>query len=460
MPNKERNSRSTPAKNKATKPTSQGSEGTNKAASSNALSRIVLPPSEFIVDRSRLIDFQQCPRMGFYGYGYDGIGLDTLKKSVYLLRGQAIHTGVAIILAGYPSKPEDAIRAALAEFEVRARKGMEIEKGEENPPSIEEEKRIIEGALWAFVATLLPRIKAQYTILDVEREEAVSLGDGVTLLARTDALLEHKIDHTLHIWSLKTTKQYDSRKEADGQTDIQGLSEALAVEARLGKKVKSIQMCYFILGRRKTIETDIGKETITQSPFAWGYRRLGGGIGQGDEYYASQYWECHEPHTTTHTKKATSCPGGKTHKINDDFEMFPTDEYPCGIQGWIEDIASGEVKGGDLESLILLPSEYFRQERDIVSFKRQAFYQAREIKEGLTAVNRYSHPDEKEIKEDALDAMFRQHKHRCHYPGDCNFLKLCFPPPGERDDIAKNPLKYGYRLREPNHPAELQTLKG
>ncbi len=420
---------------------------------------IVLPPGEFIVDRSRLIDDQQCPRQGYWGYGYDGIGLDTLRKSVYLLRGHALHQGVAGMLAGYPTRLEDAVSIASATFEGHARKGMEIEKGEENPPSIEEEKRIIEGVLWAFTLTLLPRLRAQYTILDVEREEAVSLGDGVTLLARTDALLEHKIDHTLHIWSLKTTKVYDSRKEADGQTDIQGLSEALAVEARMQRKVKSIQMCYFILGRRKTIQTDIGSETITQSPFAWGYRRAGGGIGQGDEYYASQYWECREPHITTHTKKASQCPGGKTHKINDDFEMFPTDEYPGGIKGWIEDMQSGEVKGGSLEELILMPSEYFRQERDIRSFTVQAYWQAKQIQHGLGELDNSRARNNVEARGDLLDIHFRQHKHRCHYPGDCNFLKLCYPPPGEREAILSNPLAYGYRLREPNHPAETQTLR-
>lgn len=420
------------------------------------LDEIILPPGEFVVDRSRLIDFQQCPRQGYWGYGYNGIGLQREKQSVYLARGDALHEGTAFLIAGVLS-PQKCIEQALAVFEDNARKGLDIEKGEDNPPSIEEEKRIIEGALWAFYFTTLPRIKGQYNILDIEKEEAVSLGQGVTLLARTDALLEHKIDHTLHIWSLKTTKQYDSRKEADGMTDVQGLSEALAVEARLGKKVKSIQMCYFVLGRRKTIETDIGKDVITQTPFAWGYRRVGGGIGQSDEYYASQYWECHEPHITTHTKKATQCPGGKTHKIGDDFEMFPTDEYSGSIKRWINDILNGDVLPGQLliEELILMPPEYYRQERDIQSFRRQAYHQALEIKGGLEAIE-----DAEYEKEEALDIFFRQHKHRCHYPGDCDFLKLCFPPPAERDAILKNPLKHGYRLREPNHPAELQVLKG
>lgn len=418
---------------------------------------IVLPAGEFIVDRSRLIDYQQCPRSGYWGYGYEGVGLDTLQKSVYLLRGSALHEGTAALFCD--EQPQWCIRRALESFEKEARLGMEIEKGEENPPAIDEQKRIIEGALWAFYFTLLSRIKAQYNILDIEKEEAVSLGSGVTLLARTDALLEHKIDRTLHIWSLKTTKTYDSRKEADGMTDIQGLSEALAVEARMNRKVKSIQMCYFILGKRKTIETDIGKESITQSPFVWGYRRAGGGIGQGDEYYAEQYWKCNEPHMTTHTKKSTQCSGGKTHKIGDDFEMFPTDEYPTGIKGWIEDINAGEIMPGPslFDELIFMPSEYFRQARDIESFQRQAFFQAEEIRDGLYKVN--EHYAKTNMEEVGLDRYFRQHKHRCHYPGDCAFLKLCYPPPSEREAILANPLKHGYRLREPNHLAEMQILK-
>lgn len=427
---------------------------------------IILPQGEFIVDRSRLIDFQECPRQGYWRYGYNGIGITREKQSVYLARGHAFHTGVAYLLPDNSREAEFCILRALDEFERTARSGLDIEKGEENPPDIEEQKRLIEAALWAFALTALPRIKAKYHILDIEKEEAVLLGDGVTLLARTDALLQHKIDETLHIWSLKTTKQYDSRKEADGETDIQGLSEALAVEARVGKKIRSIQMCYFVLGKRQTIETDIGKETVTASPFCYGYRRSSGGIGQGDEYYAERYWKCTAPHTTTHTKKATECPGGKTHKIGDDFEMFPIDEYPGGIRQWIEDILSGEVMpgrsliegdGGKDRGLIFMPAEYFRQERDITSFKRQAYWQAREIQAGLGAAARREQLN-RELEE-ILDMKFRQHKHRCHYPGDCDFLKLCFPPPGDREAILANPLRFGYKLREPNHPAELQTLR-
>jgi hypothetical protein len=404
--------------------------------------------------------------MGYWGYGTFGVGLDREKQSVYLARGAALHTGVALLLNTHA--PEACILESVAEFEDKARKGLDVEKGEENPPDIEEQKRLIEGALWGFYFTLLPRIKAQYTILDIEREEAVSLGGGMTLLARTDALLEHKIDHTLHIWSLKTTKQYDSRKEADGETDVQGLSEALAVEARMNKKVRSIQMCYLVLGKRNTIETDIGKETITASPFCYGYRRASGGIGQGDEYYAEKYWKCTEPHTTTHTKKATECPGGKTHKIGDDFEMFPIDEYPGGIRQWIEDILGGIVmpgpdlivgSGGKDRGLVFMPAEYFRQERDIRSFVVQAYWQAKQMQHGLNELDNYQAREDIEAREGFLDIHFRQHKHRCHYPGDCDFLKLCFPPPGDRDAILQNPLKYGYKLREPNHPAELQTLR-
>lgn len=433
---------------------------------STALSAITLPPGEFIVDRSRLIDFQQCPRLGYYAYGYNGVGLDPLRKSVYLLRGAALHAGIASLLTRDLSssvimKSTDLIvRETLANFEKEARKGMEIEKGEDSPPSIDEEKRIIEGALWAFNFVALPRIRAQYEVLDVEREEAVPLGPGVTLLARSDAVLRHKIDGSFHIWSLKTTSSYDSRKEADAQTDVQGLSEALAVEARLGKKVKSIQMCYLILGKRYVSKTDIGKEVITKTPFAWGYRRAGGGIGMGDEYYAEQYWKCSAPHITTHTKKASQCPGGKTHKIGDDFEIFPTDEYPGGVRGWIEALLEGITitPGASLfDDLLIMPPEYYRQERDVQSFKQQAYWQAKEIQTGLRNVDYVvQHKLNTELE---LDIHFRQHKHRCHYPGDCDFLKLCFPPPGEREAILGDPLKFGYKLREPNHPAELLVLR-
>lgn len=427
----------------------------------NPTVRITVPAGDFIIDRSRLIDYQQCPRMGYWGYGYEGKGLAPLASSVYLIRGSAIHAGVGWLLHD-PANIEvpDIIEGALDMFEREARKGLDVERGEENPPDITEQKRVIEGALWAFYLTALPRLKGAYHIRSVEREEAVSLGQGVTLLARTDAHLQHKVEGTHHIWSLKTTKTYDSRKEEDAQTDIQGLSEALALEARIGQKIRSIQMCYLVLGKRQVIKTDIGPEVVTKSPFCWGYRRLGGGIGQGDEYYASQYWNCDTSHIITHLKKSDSkkalhlgCPGGKTHKIGDDFEMFPTDEYPTGIKGWIEDILSGEIKPGSsaIEELVLMPSEYFRQERDIVSFKRQAYWQAVEIKKGLEIVSRALTAEGKEY---VLDQFFRQHKHRCHYPGTCDFTKLCFPPPGDRDEVFKNPLKFGYAYRVPNHPAE------
>lgn len=64
--------------------------------------------------------------------------------------------------------------------------------------------------------------------------DAESRHHQLWFMSRPDALLRHRIDSHLEILSYKTTGAWDIRKDADAKRDMQGLSEGVEVERRLG----------------------------------------------------------------------------------------------------------------------------------------------------------------------------------------------------------------------------------
>ena len=58
---------------------------------------------------------QRCPRAYFWGYTYQGIGVERARVDVPLARGIYVHAGLEAILRG--DRIDDAIKFALAKFD-------------------------------------------------------------------------------------------------------------------------------------------------------------------------------------------------------------------------------------------------------------------------------------------------------------------------------------------------------
>lgn len=127
-----------------------------------------------------------------------------------------------------------------------------------------EQAALVEAMVRAYARRRLRPLLEQYEVLEVEREgewqlsewqqcptchsldirgrclcgipDDASLEDyELWFMSRPDALLRERQSNQLFILSFKTTGSWDIRKERDAQHDMQGLSEGVEVERRLGE---------------------------------------------------------------------------------------------------------------------------------------------------------------------------------------------------------------------------------
>jgi hypothetical protein len=111
-----------------------------------------------------------------------------------------------------------------------------------------EQSALVEGLVRAYARRRLRPLLEEFEVLEVEREGTWELArqDGVgyvrfgtdysiVFCSRPDALLRSRSDNSLYLMSFKTAASWDRRKELDAQHDMQGLSEGVEVERRLGE---------------------------------------------------------------------------------------------------------------------------------------------------------------------------------------------------------------------------------
>ena len=194
------------------------------------------PKFPTLTDRSRTLAFHECPRRRFYGYEYLGTGVRLKAAAVPLITGTYVHEGLACLLLGKPV--EEAVQIALEGYmlEVESR-GIQLESIHQDKLYIAyEQKALIEALLRAYAIHQLPILLKDYVVLEVEREEVLPLSSNLIWQARLDALLMEKAEgNDLHIMSFKTAASFDKRTDAGNRHDMQGISEAAAVNHRIAK---------------------------------------------------------------------------------------------------------------------------------------------------------------------------------------------------------------------------------
>lgn len=188
-------------------------------------------------DRSRSETFQRCPAKRFWGYGFEGRGIQANEPKAEKELGQALHIGIARLMKGYD------IKSALFSSKRYLTKHL---------PGVDgiQAKLTCEGLLRAFDKIWLPKIFNRYMIVNVESEETFNLSDDLIFMSRPDAILEHKISGDLYLWSLKSTRKWDDRRAKEHLHDTQGVSEIPGVEVRLGRKIKGVHVFFMLTGRK------------------------------------------------------------------------------------------------------------------------------------------------------------------------------------------------------------------
>lgn len=392
-----------------------------------------------------------------------------------------------------------------------------------------EQSALVEGMVRAYARRRLAPLLTEFEVLEVEREgewlladlgcladfgrEAVPYAtdaDGnhpwaqIVFLSRPDALLRSRVDNSLYLLSFKTTASWDIRKERDAQHDMQGLSEGIEVERRLGgwwdqicttalvpfecskaiasylrdlpapPRVLGIRYEYMLKGQRwtdKDLSARFGVECRSQK-----------------SHLIRQYVATSVPKATRATTAAYSygdvCwswdylreDGTSSRLAWQNWQSWPVWEQPGGVKAWIDLLdqsmmamsaydstvgmepremgwkspaqALGFTTTHPLDEVFLPPITVFRNDDDLRDLVEQMEAQERRIAESVTTVEAATSDDE---RRSLLNQHFPQTRRACEYPSTCPYVKLCYG--GE--EIRREPLTGGlYRRRVVNHPRE------
>lgn len=409
-------------------------------------------------DRSRIEAAGVCLRRRFWGWEYQGAGLERIGPQLDLHVGTAVHTGIEGVILGREHPVEDA----LAEF-VRLTEGYAIPEGW--PRQLIEKAEIAEALIHAWRLVVWPDAQQEYETLAVEREESASLGqDGqtITLMARPDWLVRRRADGAVFIINFKTVSRADKLWREQWRYDMQTFSEALAVEQRLGQPVAGTLIQGLLKGSKpwtpddKQENPDPSRLRVNHnSPLIYCWFKAGEPPMTDDEFVAlNRYeWSCTEPHDR--------CKGGATHRLGKGYSKVPVSEkFPGGIAAWIEHLAATDpalVRSQiiDLPPILRSPYEIERWKRQVIPREVEIHRRSSEIVAGPVPSqppeNEQDEQADREWREAMMDRYFpmnTQHGN-CIRPGECSFLNVCFGM------AAADPLESGeYRVRTPNHDTE------
>lgn len=376
-----------------------------------------------------------------------------------------------------------------------------------------EQQALVEALVRAYARRRLRPLLEEFEVLEVEREGQWQLhfsDDGqpnefeVLFMSRPDALLRERISNQLFILSLKTAATWDIRKERDAGHDMQGLSEGVEVERRLGEWWDSLQ-------RHKVINTAVGKDpsaamvhylsklsapprihAIRYEYMLKGYRKvdddltsdlgmaartqrshlvranLNKGMAAGDEKWCWS-WEFTKDDgspSKLHYKswKGTAVWEHMTtaewiDKLDSATATMSTPDPTLGIEpqvlGYQCEAQLGFTETHPLDDIFLAPIVVYRNDDDLRDWIDATEAQETRVVEGLVKIAAAMQPqvgqsDEGYVRH-LLNDYFPMHRSACEYPSTCAFAKICYGS----EEIKVDPIASGvYERRKANHPQE------
>jgi hypothetical protein len=397
----------------------------------------------------------------------------------------------------------------------------------------QEQSSLVEGMVRAYARRRLRPLLEEFEVLEVEREGEWELATGdygagagylkygenwagelsdpysIAFMSRPDALLRSRVDNSLYLMSFKTAATWDRRKELDAQHDMQGLSEGVEVERRLGEWWIQIndtpddtaltECC-----KKLDIEYCTGRylKSIPAPPRILGIRyeyMLKGYRGKDKELSAKLGFDCwsqrshlvrkYVAHSTPVKGSAFSLgdecwsydylkeDGGTTNLYYGHWKSEPVDD----VKVWIDKLDQSEevmsaydsTVGQDprslgwksagqtlgftvqhpLNAIFIPPITVYRSDDQLRDWLEQVEAQEVKVAESVVLVAAATDEDE---RRSLLNILFPQSRRACEYPSTCGFCAkgqdVCFG--GE--DIRARPLESGKFVRRvPNHPQEL-----
>lgn len=245
-----------------------------------------------LIDRSRVVAREECPRLRYLNYDFDGDGLDSTQMSLPLLSGIAIHSAHARLLAGESLEGvvESTISEYVKEIEAKGLLGLEVTKA-----VIKEQSSLLEGMLRVWFAIRMPAILEEYEVESIEQKWDWEMAPGLVERIRMDAILLRRDDGLRHILDYKgmgyPSEFFMEKQEHDLQTNlyIQALKE------KTGEPVGGIIYEGLIRGvfRKDTAKSSpFYGQKIQQSPYTLAYALKGeAGTLYQTEYTSRKGWQ-------------------------------------------------------------------------------------------------------------------------------------------------------------------------
>jgi len=422
------------------------------------------------IDRSRIIEFQKCPRARYLAYHHLGTGLQRTRKSLPLQFGSAFHEGAEHLLQG---NVEEAVLRAFLFLEQALNGGTSFD-GEE-PKNVEDALRYGREEQMALVEALLrgwhlyegKEFLEQFEVMEVEREgrallEIGSMGiettvkldgtnihrpydNGLTLMFRPDALVREKASGDLYVISWKTCSSFGKRNELQARHDMQSMSEVWGVQQTRAEelyrlfgsvsdtyrhRIEGVIYKWIVKGRRSLDKWDGLYKQNSHLIYGWLKR---GDTPEMDEWSWAYEWEKED--------------GSGSSRLGKGWRKVPIwREYEGGVKAWIDDLHHRRVFPRHLSALasvfpVQTPVE--RRADEVESWRTQVVQQELEIADKLEQLRLYLLIGEP--PKELLDKLFPQYTHSCHSFLGCAFLGSCWEgAPAQPGDL--------YQIRLSNHP--------
>lgn len=425
-------------------------------------------------DRSRLETAADCYRKYYWNYGFLGIGIVKVRDiPPYwpFYSGRFIHEGAELVIKGVNGR--DAADKVASDYvalilplissgdmdpEVMARMSMELDQ------EVDLVKALVYG--WSIVG--YPRLLSIYQPVEggVEQEEEISwlldrppLGQGndnnidyrskLTLMTRTDILVRSKYGPTALLVNLKSVKDPNERWRNTFSKDMQTLTEAIAVEERLGIKVDGVIIEGLVKGSQKEWPKGSGFWQYYNSLiYCWAKDStevsLPGEQG-GMQYEINWDYTCTGPHVMGNNSK---CPGGRNHTLGKGFRKRRAAEcYPGGVYAWVDYV--NEHDRTTLESYFVSLPPINRDAYEVERWKRQTLIAEKDRQDKAATVDSLFIAGEKNRAYEYLDYLFPMNSgYECL---KCSYQDICWASSDPFDES-----KWGPRV--PNHASELAGL--
>jgi hypothetical protein len=422
----------------------------------------------YFTSRSAIVARQRCPRSRWLHYHYGGRGLSKIRLNVPQATGTYTHLGARLLLTGH--SPEETAGQVLAAYDAEViKRGMDLESTESQQFVAEEQRAICEAFVWLMHLRVIPELKRDYEIVEVEQEDWFLLYEDsqmvIVVETRADAVMRERVhalaapggepeQGDLYILSWKTAKTWDKRKLRDARVDMQGTTEAYSTELRLAEPVMGTKMVHLLKGRR--FEDDYNPGTyITRSPLIRPWAQQTGPV---PEFAWSFEW--------SNSQELNDKGRPVKHRLGKGWRpTFIPEVMP--MREWIEMLHENRVQpeaGDCLQKQYVTPMPECRPQHKKFSWLRQTTAREVELAQSLVQIESVVKDGSVEQLDEAIDLMFEQYTHSCTYPSECDMFAICHGSEDAQQEAeltgeeVVNPLSL-YQPRDPHHVGEMAQME-